>query len=65
MVTVTERDIDDLTDVYINKVIYPDGDDDGEMAADNGECGDRRKMIEMPKSIYVTKVCVSYLDLFF
>jgi len=56
MVTVTERDIDDLTDVYINKVIYPDGDDDGEMAADNGECGDRRKMIEMPKSIYVTKV---------
>ena len=60
MVTVTERDIDDLTDVYINKVIYPDGYEHIDDDDDNGECGDRdrRKVIEMPKSIYVTKVII-------
>ena len=53
MVTVTERDIDDLTDIYINKVIYPEG----ELDEDNGETEPRvRAVLEMPRSIFVTKV---------
>ena len=52
MVTVTERDIDDLTDIYINKVIYPEG----ELADDDNSERNNRAVIEMPKSIYVTKV---------
>ena len=53
MVTVTERDIDDLTDIYINKVIYPEG----ELDDDNGETEPRvRAVLEMPRSIFVTKV---------
>ena len=59
MVGFTERDIDDLTDIYINKVIYPSDeekvsdDDDGET---NIYSKNRPKIMQMPKSIYVTKV---------
>ena len=55
MVTVTKRDIDDLTDIYINKVIYPEG----ELDDDDSSERNNRAVIEMPKSIYVTKVMFS------
>jgi len=57
MVGFTERDIDDLTDIYINKVIYPSDDECDESSECRDETSTReRQMIQMPKSIYVTKV---------
>ena len=55
MVGYTERDIDDLTNIYINQVVYPeefhDEDQDG-----NENQHSKANILEMPKSIYVTTV---------
>merc|ERR1711990_859327 len=58
MVGFTERDIDDLTDIYINKVIYPSDDECDESSDSRGDESStrERQMIQMPKSIYVTKL---------
>ena len=55
MVGYTERDIDDLTNIYINQVVYPEEfleeDQDG-----NENQMSKTNILEMPKSIYVTTV---------
>ena len=55
MVGYTERDIDDLTNIYINQVVYPEDfleeDQDG-----NENQMSKTNILEMPKSIYVTTV---------
>lgn len=50
-------DIDDLTDIYINQVVYPEEEEDYE---DDGYSNtERREIIEMPRSIFITQVCRS------
>ena len=46
-------DIDDLTDIYINQVVYPD--EDAEQ--DDRHVVPRTDFVEMPRSIFVTQVC--------
>jgi len=45
-------DIDDLTDIYINQVVYPD--EDAEL--DDRHVVPRTDFVEMPRSIFVTQV---------
>ena len=46
-------DIDDLTDIYINQVVYPD---ENEFDEEGGGSDGGYKVIEMPRSIFVTQV---------
>lgn len=47
-------DIDDLTDIYINQVVYPEEEEDYE---DDGYSNtERREIIEMPRSIFITQL---------
>jgi hypothetical protein len=47
----TWDDIDDLTDIYINKVIYPDAEEAFEEGVES-----QNVIYEMPKSIFITQV---------
>ena len=56
MVGYTERDIDDLTNIYINQVVYPEVNDEIDGIDENETPKSKTSIIEMPKSIYVTTV---------
>ena len=49
----TRDDIDDLTDIYINMVVYPE-DEINDESQEN--INPKKDFIEMPKSIFVTQV---------
>merc|ERR1711917_42498 len=54
MVGYTERDIDDLTNIYINQVVYPEELLDEDQNDGNENPMSKTNILEMPKSIYVT-----------
>ena len=56
MVGYTERDIDDLTNIYINQVVYPEDLLDEDQNDGNENPMSKTNILEMPKSIYVTTV---------
>jgi len=56
MVGYTERDIDDLTNIYINQVVYPEELLDEDQNDGNENPMSKTNILEMPKSIYVTTV---------
>lgn len=56
MVGYTERDIDDLTNIYINQVVYPEELLDEDQNDGNENLMSKTNILEMPKSIYVTTV---------
>jgi len=61
MVGYTERDIDDLTNIYINQVVYPDELLDEDQNGNENQMS-KTKIIEMPKSIYVTTLPIDVFN---